>query len=296
MVGNAKYGNSFTSMMVSCLENSGWRVEDFSYLRSLWGGSVLVINWPEHFGRYGRGRLSGSLVTPMVCILWMAKVLRNRAKVVLVHHNLPGQRFRLTLGTRILYRIADMHMSLGVSQRLTSALRRDAIEISHPAYSILTKAVDKKHAFLLVSDKMRSDSDFRIEGEAIYWSRDGLVHTSMMGKSKRIILGKLCELQLQTLISESQIFVIPWPTVLNSGLAVLSTQLGTQAVFIDQEYVREANANGLSVAYWDSNRQAVVKPSEGQKCRYSGITDVGQFNERNFCSPLLKALDSLRNE
>lgn len=296
MLGVAKYANSFTSIMVTCLESRGWRVENFSYLRSLWSSQTLIINWPEYFGRYGTGRFSGLSITPVVFLLQIAKLLRRRTKVVLVHHNLPGQRFRHTLGTRMLHTIADTNISLGASPRLTSAIRRDTSVISHPAYSILAKSREKKYPILLVSDKSRTDAQLRLEGNLLYWSRDGLISPSMMDRHKRVILGKLCELQLHTLISESKTFVIPWPKVLNSGLGILSIQLGTIPAFVDQEYVREANANGIGVAYWDSNSQTAVNPPEASKCLYSGITDPHEFNQQRFCSPLIKALTLLKHE
>lgn len=296
MVGEAKFTNSFTSAMVTCLEHKGWRVKNFSYLRSLWSGETLIINWPEYFGRFGKGQFSGFSITPTVLILVIAKLFRVQTKVVLVHHNLPGQRFRSTIGTRILYAIADINISLGKSPRLASALRRDTTVVAHPAYSILTKSKEKKYSVIVASDKSRTVAELNVASDVIYWSRDEVIAPHMMRRESKVILGKLCEFELQNLISEATTFLIPWPKVLNSGLGILSLQLGTRACFLDKEYVQEANRNGIGVSFWDSNQQAEVGHPMATSCIYSGIADPEQFNQTNFCSPLVKMLEAPKHD
>lgn len=295
MVGKDKSSNSFTGTMSNCLRDFGWETDDFSYLKSLFNPGILIINWPEYFGRLGKGRTSSFTSGPIVIFLLLCKRI-FKFHVVVVHHNLPGQRFPETWSQRILTELASKHVSLGASRRLVQAIGKEPIKLAHPAYPIIVKKQRKIFDFMSVVDAARSRELSISTGIGLFWSREGRIKPAMLGRNYSIVTGRLCERELQLLMSQSKTLLLPWPVILNSGLAILGNQLDSLVVSVDAEFVDESITNGI--AAFSPHRQ-VSEHTRGdliRQSKYYGIRNEYQFNSEAFGAPLDAVLRTLTDD
>lgn len=295
MVGNEKSSNSFMDTMSNCLIRFDWKTEDFSYLRSFFRSGFLIINWPEYFGRFGRGRSSSLTIGPVVICLLLCKWLFG-IQVLVVHHNLPGQRFSAAWSQRLLQNLASRHISLGVSPRLSEALGSEPTKLAHPAYPIIVEKQTKTFDFLSVVDQTRAKEMASSSGIGLFWSRSGQIKSEMFGRGNFIVIGRLCERELQLLIARSKTLLLPWPTILNSGLAVLANQLDTLAVSVDEDFVEESIENGIAVI--SSRSQIPNNPCETiiVQSKYNGVRKEQGFNAKALGAPLDRVLRELSGD
>lgn len=295
MVGKNKYSNSFMSTMSRSLGDFGWKTENFSYLRSFFMAGFLIINWPEYFGRFGTGRASSLTSGPVVICLLLCKWLFG-IQVLVVHHNLPGQRFRATWSQRLLQNLASRHISLGVSPRLSEALGSEPTKLAHPAYPIIVEKQTKTFDFLSVVDETRTKETLSSSGIGLFWSRSGQIKSEMFGRVNFIVIGRLCERELQLLIARSKTLLLPWPIILNSGLAVLANQLDTLAVSVDENFVEESIENGIAVL--SSQTQIPNNPCDTiiAQSKYNGVRKEQGFNAEALGAPLDRVLRELSGD
>lgn len=295
MVGKKKYSNSFMATMSNSLREFGWTTENFSYLRSFFMSGFLIINWPEYFGRFGKGRTSSLTIGPVVIFLLICKWLFG-IQVLVVHHNLPGQRFPEAWSQRLLHNLASRHISLGVSPRLSEALGSEPTKLAHPAYPIIVEKQTKTFDFLSVVDETRSKEMASSSGTGLFWSRTGQIRSDMFGRGNFIVTGRLCERELQLLIARSKTLLLPWPTILNSGLAVLANQLDTLAVSLDEDFVEESITNGIAVI--SSQSRIPNDPCETIiiESKYNVVRKEQGFNAKALGAPLDRVLRELSGD
>ncbi len=216
----------------------------FSYARALFGRwDIFHVHWPE--GLVRTPRRSGRYVMSVKFVLLLLRIRASKRPVVRTLHNIQPHELRSTKEVRLislLDRVVSVYVRLNPFTPLP--LDKPAVTIPHPHYRNLTKPDDctmgsdsarrqifsllifgfvktyKGTEHLLSAFSGLPDSDLRLHvaGRASPELEDSIQAAMLKDHRISAYLGYISNTDLNRVLSTTDLVVIPYPSIHNSGV------------------------------------------------------------------------------